>query len=95
MLFKLPLAYLGGVRVASIQKETAIVNDLAFSILKHVDGKTVFPKLPVYNRLYLKRFTMGCRVKSCTKTTKNESAMLDILNQLTASTASDADDEAA
>ena len=76
-------------------KETAIVNDLAFSILKDVDGKTVFLKLPVYNRLYLKRFTMGCRVKSCTKTTKNESAMLDILNQLTASTASDADDEAA
>jgi hypothetical protein len=26
MLFKLPLAYLGGVRVASIEKETAIVN---------------------------------------------------------------------
>lgn len=26
MIFKLPLAYLGGVRVASIEKETAIVN---------------------------------------------------------------------
>ena len=26
MLFKLPLAYLGGVRVVSIEKETAIVN---------------------------------------------------------------------
>ncbi|MBT3546787.1 MAG: DUF4442 domain-containing protein [Flavobacterium sp.] len=26
MLFKLPLAYIGGVRVASIEKETAIVN---------------------------------------------------------------------
>jgi hypothetical protein len=26
MLFKLPLAYLGGVRLASIEKETAIVN---------------------------------------------------------------------
>ena len=76
-------------------KETAIVNDLAFSILKHVDGKTVFPKLPVYNRLYLKRFTMGRRVKSCTKTMKNESATLDVLNQITTSTASDADDEAA
>ena len=73
-------------------KETAIVDELSLSILKHVDGKTVFPKLPVYNRLYLKRFNMGRRVKSCAKDMKNESATLHALNKITTSTATHANE---
>ena len=73
--------------------ETAIVNEISLSILKHVDGKAIFPKLPVHIRLYLKRFTMGRRVKSAEKKMKSEIEALDELNNITKNSTQQYDDE--
>ncbi|GFH55445.1 hypothetical protein CTEN210_11921 [Chaetoceros tenuissimus] len=48
--------------------ETIVDERLCMSILRYVDGKKVFPKLPVHNRLYRKRYIFNSKVKdSCSK----------------------------
>jgi hypothetical protein len=69
------------------RKPDDIERSIGFGILKHVDGKTIFPKLRVHTRLYLKRYLFNSSVKDATATMAHEISALNALNDVTESIA--------
>ena len=65
------------------RKPDDIERSIGFGILKHVDGKTIFPKLRVHTRLYLKRYLFNSSVKDATATMAHEISALNALNDVT------------
>lgn len=57
-------------------------NELSMSIMwcRHVDGFSVFPKLPVYLRLYYERWERNQRVRDAVQSSKNELQLLEMVN---------------
>ena len=67
--------------------------EMAIRWCNHVNGTTIFPKLPVYLRSYHKIWERNWRVKDATNNAKNGLAKLDELNNaFTMHTESAADD---
>lgn len=62
-----PLMLLDAQQKCSRMSGESVEHQIAFSILPHVDGIDVFPKFPVYNRIYAKKFEFGQRAKASTK----------------------------
>jgi hypothetical protein len=53
---------------------------MAIEWCKHVNGTTIFPKLPVYLRIHYERWERNQRVKDAVKNTKTELQMLQEVN---------------
>ena len=71
---------------------TGIIDFERFSIdwCASVDGRTVFPKLPVYLRTYFKSFQHTLKIKDAARNVQGEVAMLSQLNKNSANTISSA-----
>jgi hypothetical protein len=54
---------------------------IAYSILPHVDGELIFPKHPVYNRLYNNVFTRNGRIRSAAKEVREQVEQLKMINR--------------
>jgi hypothetical protein len=63
--------------------EDGIDDHICTAILPYVNGTTVTPKLPVYCRLFRKRYTHNHRVREAAKSMAVETAALEALNILT------------
>jgi hypothetical protein len=60
-----------------------IVNDMdnwAMRWLEHVDGKTIFPKLPVYLRTYHEKFLLNSRIREAVNGIEDKISLLRRLN---------------
>ena len=57
-------------------------DELLMSVMwcRHVDGLSVFPKLPVYLRLYYERWERNQRVRDAVHSSKNELQLLEMVN---------------
>ncbi|GFH53379.1 predicted protein [Chaetoceros tenuissimus] len=53
------------------------------SILRYVDGKKVFPKLPVHNRLYRKRYIFNSKVKDSHSNLASARRLIEAVNEVT------------
>ncbi len=53
---------------------------MAIEWCKHVNGTTIFPKLPVYLRMYHERWERNQRVKDAVKSSKTELQLLQEVN---------------
>ena len=62
------------------------MNHISNAILSHVDAIKCFPKLPVHNRIYTKKYMKNAKAKSAAKKMKasGESDMLSKINTITA-----------
>jgi hypothetical protein len=54
--------------------------ELCFDIIVHVNGTTVFPKIPVYNRLHQKRFERNGRIRDAVLAMLDEIKILEETN---------------
>jgi hypothetical protein len=54
---------------------------MAIEWCKHVDGKSIFPKLPVYLREYHKHWLRNQRIQDAVKNMKSEIELLEAINK--------------
>ena len=54
--------------------------EIALKWLDHVDGKSIFPKLPVYLRTFREKYLRNRRVEDAAKKMNQEGAYLKQLN---------------
>jgi hypothetical protein len=54
---------------------------MAIEWCKHIDGHLIFPKLPVYLRMYFERWERNQRVKDAVKNSKTELKLLEQVNE--------------
>jgi hypothetical protein len=58
-------------------------NDIIMALewIKHVNGTSIFPKIPVYLRLHHERWERNQRVKDAVRKTKTDQQLLDLVNK--------------